>query len=278
MAKRLTLSLGGYGIKRKGGKRRVLRKPNRKARGGASRKARIVKARKTASRPAIGRRKARPIARAKTRRVSKPSREVIKRRARVVREKIREIRKARKPREKKRRKRPVRVWKKHVRPLPKRKPAEKRVVDHKLQIQEALERALELSKHEGRVYVVRNADGTVDGELRIMVPVGLHEREILKTLSQVTRVPRYTWMSLGCRYEPDYMRADDRDRYLMWQGMIDAATAFGQPHARGEYFATAITTCDDMRKRYGGRKAAEVVVRFHWNGVREGERPERKGR
>jgi hypothetical protein len=153
--------------------------------------------------------------------------------------------------------------------------ADKKAESWRERIKSALDRTIELTGYQGRSLVVRNADGSVDGELRLLVPPKTHERYLIIKLSEVAIIPQGAWMSLGCRYAPDALQDKDRDRYVTWRGMTDVATHYGSVRFRGDYFASAVKLADDMRDT-ATHKAREVVLRINFNG--DHERPERKGK
>lgn len=216
------------------------------------------------------------VAAKKESKVAKARREALRREIKAVREARKPARVRRKIREKYPRQRRKRLGKRVVEIKPKApriRGGGTRNWRDKIRL--SLERCRAVTGLEGKIHVVRNADGSVDGELRLQVAgSGIEAREVIKTLSEFGDIPNRTWFAVGARYNPREFSNDVRQRYILWQNMTDVVPSYGWSSDRGEMFATALTMVDDMHEAHGvGVK--EIVVRINWNGA--DDRPERVG-
>lgn len=124
-----------------------------------------------------------------------------------------------------------------------------------------------------------NADGSVDGEIRIQRPdddTTVREM-IINRIERWTKVPPGGWISVGCRYEPtDEMlsRATDpkAERYNLHQGMVTIGTYGQQASQKGSNFLAARKIAEGMKESMG-REATEVYVRINMSD----RQPERVG-
>ena len=147
---------------------------------------------------------------------------------------------------------------------------------YKDKIRESLERAAKdaFITEKPSVIVVRNADGSVDGELRVLVPRGIDETDIIRSLESI-RIPANTWFTIGTRYEESAITDESKDRYLQWRGYREAVRGYDTSHVRGEVFADAINIARKVKESYG-RKASEVVVRLAYTPHIKADRPTKR--
>lgn len=199
----------------------------------------------------------------------------IKRRRKIVKRRYSEIRKRRRkvkeraPSERVRKRAPRKTVKEYT-----KRERTGGVGDWKEQINGALEATLNAVAIDGKITVVRNADGSVDGELRLQIPKDIEPREIIKTLSEYAVIPKRTWFTVGMRYARDALTGKHRDRYITWMSALDVAPTYTYDHNRGEQFATALSICDDMEGVHDA-VADQIALRINWNG--NDTRPNRKG-
>jgi len=117
---------------------------------------------------------------------------------------------------------------------------------------------------EGKAQVVRNADGSYDGEIRMPLPRGTDDLSIIRRLTRYARPPPGYWFSVGTRYEPSTIDAKYRDTYLEWRGKVDVATFYFRSRYWKEQLASAYSNSKKMAAEWD-RKAHEVVLRVNWN-------------
>lgn len=136
--------------------------------------------------------------------------------------------------------------------------------DFKDTIREALTTAAAKAGYIPKTLVVRNADKSVDGEIRISVSRGTDERDIIRAM-QVLTIPDNTWFTVGTGYEEDIFPDNEtRDKYRLRWGFREAVQGYDTSYVRGEMFARALDIADKMRDAYR-RKASEVVVRLRYD-------------
>lgn len=200
-----------------------------------------------------------------------------KARIKTVEKIAREIQKKRKPKRerKKARKKYPRIRKRKILPAEKPPKRKRRAPKNwKERITKAFEDTRDAVGVDGRIYVVTNADGSIDGELRLQVPAGIEARELIKLLSEYAEIPKGVWLAVGVAYPRDALAKTDRERYLIVANKIDVAPTYQSSQFRGEQFATALTMCDDMREAHDCLPD-QIIIRVVWNG--DDWRPARKG-
>ncbi len=141
----------------------------------------------------------------------------------------------------------------------------------------ALAKKLEARGYATRVLVVRNSDKSVDGELRVIVPRGTSERDIMRDTLMDMRLPKGTWFAAGARYAPDTVSPEARVEYATWYGKLDVTQWYARTNRqnRAERLNDAYGMIETMHKRWR-RKALEIVLRINYNP--KDRRPDRKGK
>lgn len=158
-------------------------------------------------------------------------------------------------------------------------------IDRKKQIENSLDLASRRLQsrfgHVSIVNVVRNADGSVDGELRLPNRLGKNQHEALLDLNEALTAPKdkNVWLSVGTRFVPDKLidqivTNEERDRYDAVFGLINIGAYF-QRATRKEFNVRAALDNSDRAAEIFKQNANEIYVRMHYD--RSHKQPERVG-
>lgn len=192
---------------------------------------------------------------------------------------------------KKGKKKAVRAKKGSPRPIarrkrrPRRRPPQpkKKRLDYKEVIANRLLAAASRAKANGVDAItmgpVRNADGSVDGEIRFVRPAGEPTRGFLLDVEQWIQIPRGVWVSVGGRFEPStsvmqHVQSPTTSRYEKEQGMLNIGAFFQRGKTKASVFLAARDYVPGMEKTVN-RRALEVYVRLNWN--KKDRQPDRVG-
>jgi len=117
-----------------------------------------------------------------------------------------------------------------------------------------------------QVQAERNADKTVDGQLTISLPHGVTVIELIGALEDAIRLAgsyrRGTWISGGLRWPQKH--SDDDDRYDHYRG-LNQLTFYWQRSGKFINHLEALKGSGKALQEWGWRKAAQMLVRVHWN-------------
>lgn len=264
-------------VRKKTAKKKAVKKKAKKTARGSG----AVKTVKRKAKKAVGKkakkatRKVKKIVKKAKKAVKKKTKKVVKKAVRKTKKTVKKTRKVVK-KAKKVAKKPRKVLKKKA----KRVKREKRGT-WKDRIRRSLTEASTALSIPATPRVVRNRDGSVDGELRLPIQRGVQERDVIKRISQAVDngsfyPPPGSWLSMGARYNPDVISsAKGADDYRVWWGKVDVGAPYQRARFSAENLGTALRYADAMRKRYR-RKASEVTIRIHYNP--RDRRPTQKGK
>lgn len=126
---------------------------------------------------------------------------------------------------------------------------------------------------------VRNADKSVDGEIRFIRPRGEDTRSFVIDVEGWIIIPKGVWVSVGGRFEPttavmDHIRNPATSRYEKEQGLINIGAFFQRGKSKAAVFLAARKFLQEMEETIK-RKVLEVYVRLHWDPT--DTKPERIG-
>lgn len=135
-------------------------------------------------------------------------------------------------------------------------------------IQSRLEAAREQlpEGYDGRVLMHAYADGSVDGELYVIVPPGLHQGSAAWALNNAVgavAVGKHYWVSTGARFT--HQRGEEW--YRKHGGLNQVETNYQravEANIPEENLILRKKVLTGMREKYG-REAHSVFLRLHWN-------------
>jgi len=131
------------------------------------------------------------------------------------------------------------------------------------------------------LYTHINADGSVDGELRITeIPEDLPIREALIVLTEGNPIKTFKglWSSMGVRFS-DIPEAELSTNYTRFRGLNQESTYYARTSVKAlDHQRTIVQRIVDGLENFGFPRPQQIYVRLHWNkeNRKPGERYDRK--
>jgi hypothetical protein len=120
-----------------------------------------------------------------------------------------------------------------------------------------------------KIYRAVNADGSVDGEIRVTVPRGVSPDAMVMKIGALLRGIAGSWITAGARFTPK----DDIENYTRYMGLVDVHVHYRRINRKATTFVVLRDEILDGMAAKRWNKPLEVFVRLHWNA--KGTRPPR---